>query len=81
MRRLQHSVSEEQLNANRAVAAPPHRPEKPKIPNEPIFELQPEQNAATCTTLDTNPFPPPTLPLPMLNNREDKSHGLAQSRS
>jgi len=29
-----------------------------KLPNEPIFESQPEQNKTTCTPFETNPLPP-----------------------
>src|ERR1019366_7942604 len=33
-----------------------------ELPNEPIFEAQPEQNATTCTPSETNPVPPEDPP-------------------
>jgi hypothetical protein len=29
-----------------------------ELPNEPVIELQPEENKTTCTPLETNPTPP-----------------------
>jgi hypothetical protein len=39
-----------------------------ELPNEPIFEAQPEQNETTCDPLETNPFPP-EKPAPALGAR------------
>src|ERR1039457_896955 len=49
-----------------------HPASKPKMRNEPIFRVQPEQNATACTLHQTNPFrvgraswpafPPPAFP-------------------
>ena len=33
-----------------------------ELPNEAIFEAQPEQNATTCTPSETNPVPPEDPP-------------------
>ena len=41
-----------------------------ELPNEPIFEPQPEQSETTCTLSETNPFHPKTpLPRPTLSPR------------
>jgi hypothetical protein len=37
-----------------------------ELPNEAIFEAQPEQNAATCAPSEANPVPPEAPPLPRL---------------
>ena len=41
-----------------------------ELPNEPIFEPQPEQSETTCILSETNPFHPKTpLPRPTLPPR------------
>jgi hypothetical protein len=46
-----------------------------ELPNEPVFEAQPEQNETTCAPSETNPFPPenpapePPIALPVAEGK------------
>jgi hypothetical protein len=41
---------------HRRAAKNVHPASKPKMRNEPIFKVQPEQNATACTLHQTNPI-------------------------